>query len=141
MDINENLPGLLGNLTQNRAAIAKNLAQAEQAVSQLDAESLASIQQLLAKWQHPQSVGQFINALAQAEGLKKALGELDTAVAVLQAASADDAFLADAQAQLTANETGTNANPLPAAGQSGASAPAADSAGADVAQGVASASA
>lgn len=141
MDINENLSGLLGNLTRNREAAAKNLKQAEGAVSQLDDASLTSIRQLLTKWEHPQAIGQFINAVIQADGLKKAVAELDTALAVLQTAAADDAFLADAQAQLTANQSGTNNNPLPAAGQSGAPAPAASSAGTDVAAGAAATSA
>jgi hypothetical protein len=133
MDISLNLPGLLGNLQRNRDAVGKNLAQAEQAISQLDAESAASIKQLITKWEHPQSLSQFINAFIQVEGLKKAAAELDTAIAVMQTAAADEAFQADAQAQLTANQTGANSNPLPAAGQSVPSAAAAEVAGTNVA--------
>jgi hypothetical protein len=129
MDITQNLAGLLGNLQRNREAVGKNLAQAELAVQQLDEASLASIKQLIAKWEHPQSLNQFFNAYIQAEGLKKAVAELDTAVAVIQTAIADDSFQADAQAQLTANQAGANVSPLPAAGQSLPSAPANSGAG------------
>lgn len=118
MDISTNLASLLGTLSRNRDAVAKNLKQAEQAISQLDDASLASIRQLLAKWEHPQTIGQFVNALTQADGLQKAIAELDTALAVLQTASDDEDFLADAQSQLEANAAGTNSNPLPAAGPS-----------------------
>ena len=133
MDITQNLAGLLGNLQRNREAVGKNLAQAELAVQQLDEASLASIKQLIDKWEHPQSLNQFFNAYIQAEGLKKAVAELDTAVAVIQTAIADDAFQADAQAQLTANQNGANVSPLPPAGQGGAPAPAAEVAGTTVA--------
>lgn len=123
-DITENLHGVLQNIVRNRNAVANNLKQVDQAVSQLDEESLGSIKQLLKKWEHPQAVGQFINAVAQQEGLSKAAAEMDTAIAVLQTAADDEAFQLQAQAQLAANEQAATAPPLPAAGQSSAPAPA-----------------
>lgn len=129
-DITENLHGVLQNIVRNRNAVATNLKQVDQAVAQLDEASLGSIKQLLAKWEHPQAVGQFINAVAQQEGLNKAAAEMDTAIAVLQTAADDEAFQLQAQAQLAANEQAAASPPLPVAGQSGESAPAAEIAGA-----------
>lgn len=123
-DITENLHGVLQNIVRNRNTIAGNLKQVDQAVSQLDEVSLGSIKQLLAKWEHPQAVGQFINAVAQKDSINRALGEMDTAIAVLQTAADDEAFQLQAQAQLAANEAAAASPPLPAAGQSGAPAPA-----------------
>lgn len=123
-DITENLDGVLQNIVRNRNAVAQNLKTVEAAVSQLDEESLGWIKNLLRKWEHPQAVGQHINAVAQLDGLTKAAGEMDAAIAVLQTAAVDEAFQLQAQAQLTANEAARNAPPLPAAGQSSGPAPA-----------------
>ena len=122
-DINTALPGLLGNITKNREQVEKNLAQCRQAVSQLDEESLASITQLVKKWEHAQSITQFINAYVQQEGMQTAAREMDAAIAVLQTAMDDDVFATQAQAQMDANERIAN-SPLPSAGQSLESAPA-----------------
>lgn len=123
-DITENLHGALQNIVRNRNAIATQLKQVDQAVTQLDEASLGSIKQLLSKWEHPQAVGQFINAVAQQESYIKSLGEIDAAIAVLQTAADDDAFQLQAQAQLAANQEAAASPPLPATGQSSAPAPA-----------------
>jgi prophage DNA circulation protein len=124
MDINQNLTDVLNNIARNRSAVEKNLEAADKAVSQLDDDSLAAINLLLNKFEHPQSVTQFVNAVAQKIGLRKAADEMDTAIAVLQTAVDDETFQAQAQAQLTAN-LAVATNPLPAAGQNSQSAPAA----------------
>ena len=123
MDISENLAGVLGNIVRNRAQVETNRKQVATAVGQLDEVSLASIKQLLNKFEHPQAISQFVNAVVQAEGLDRAAAEMDTAIAVLQAAADDDSFILQAQAQLEANDAAAN-SPLSAAGQSGESAPA-----------------
>lgn len=129
-DITENLHGVLQNIVRNRNSVAQNLKAVEAAVSQLDEDSLGAIKFLLSKWEHPQAVGQHINAVAQLDGLTKAAAEMDTAIAVLQTAADDDAFQLQAQAQLAANQQAAASPPLPAAGQSGESAPASEVTGA-----------
>jgi hypothetical protein len=123
VDITKSLPGLLGNITRNREQVEKNLAICRQAVVQIDDESMASIKQLLKKWEHPQSVNQFVSAVVQLEGMETASREMDAAIAVLQTAMDDDTFATQAQAQLDVNARMAN-NPLPAAGQADSSAPA-----------------
>jgi hypothetical protein len=130
VDITKSLPGLLGNITRNREQVEKNLAICRQAVVQIDDESMASIKQLLKKWEHPQSVNQFVSAVVQLEGMETAAREMDAAIAVLQTAMDDDVFATSAQAQLDANERIKN-NPLSAAGQADVPAPA-DQAAADM---------
>jgi hypothetical protein len=122
MDITTALPGLLSNISRNREQAEKNLVQCRQAMSQLDEESLASIRQLVKKWEHAQSITQFVNAYVQQEGMQTAAREMDAAIAVLQTAMDDDVFATQAQAQMDANER--IASPLPSAGQSLESAPA-----------------
>jgi hypothetical protein len=124
MDITTALPGLLSNISRNREQAEKNLVQCRQAMSQLDEESLASIRQLVKKWEHAQSITQFVNAYVQQEGMQTAAREMDAAIAVLQTAMDDDVFATQAQAQLDVNARMAN-NPLPSAGSADSS-PAAD---------------
>jgi hypothetical protein len=123
MDIAKNLPGLLGNLVRNREQVELNRKKVKQAISQLDEESLASIKQLLDKFEHVQSVTQFVTVFVQNEQLDKAAEEMDAAIAVVQTAMDDDKVAQQAQAQAAANEAARNA-PLSSAGQTVASAPA-----------------
>lgn len=124
MSINENLAGVLGNIVRNRTQVENNLKQVRAALSQLDDESKASISQLLKKFEHPQAIAQFIQAFAQNEGLAKAALEMEAAIAVLQTAVLDPAIVEKAEEWATANAEAAN-SPLPPAGQSGASDPAA----------------
>lgn len=123
MTINANLADVLANITRNRQQVETNLKQAIGAASQLDDESRAAIDLLLKKYEHPQAIGQFVQAVAQAEGLKKATAEMDTAIAVLQTVMLNDDVQAQAQLWLDANKA-VIANPLPPAGQGSASGPA-----------------
>ncbi|HEY5214050.1 MAG TPA: hypothetical protein VIJ38_13620 [Acidobacteriaceae bacterium] len=123
MDITKSLPGLLGNITRNRQQVEVNLKQCRVAVSQLDEASIAAIKQLLKKFEHAQSVNQFVASYVQLESLEVAAREMDAAIAVLQTAMDDDTFAVQAQAQADSNERISN-NPLPSAGQADSSAPA-----------------
>lgn len=120
-DISANLPGLLTNLTRNREQVELNRQKVRIAIAQIDDASMASLKQLLDKFEHAQTVAQFVTALVQSEQLDKAADEMDAAIAVVQTAIDDDAFATQAQAQATANEVARNA-PLSAAGQAVASA-------------------
>ena len=117
MSILQHLEAVVGNLTRNLTHVETNIKTAEKAVAQLDAESRASIDQLLAKWEHPQAISQFITAVAQLTGLKQAQDEMKAAVAMLQAGATVPEFVAAAETQHAANEEAAN-NPLSAAGQS-----------------------
>jgi hypothetical protein len=121
-DISKTLPNALTNLTRNREQVEINRKKVQQAISQLDDASTASIKQLLAKFEHAQAVTQFVNAFVQLEALNGAAGDIDALIAVVQIALDDDSVSAQAQAQLAANEGALNA-PLPSAGQTVASAP------------------
>lgn len=131
--VSENLPGLLGNLTRNREQVEINRKKIRQALTQLDDASLASIKQLVDKFEHAQSVTQFVNAYVQSEQLDKAADEMDAAIAVVQIAMDDSGVAELADVQAAANDEARN-SPLPAAGQAVASAPADQGSGAAVAE-------
>lgn len=120
-DITDNIHSVLQNITQNKQQALMAQKASAQAVGQLDDESRKSIDQLLSKFEHPQAIAQFVQAVAQFEGLNKALADMDAAIAVLQIAADDDAFQQQAQAQLAANIVAAS-SPLLAAGQSSESA-------------------
>jgi chromosome segregation ATPase len=116
-DISDRLSAVLSNLTRNLEHIATNIRTAEKAVGQLDEVSMASVEQLLTKWEHPQAIGQFVTAVAQLKGLVDAKAEMEAAVAVIQVTVDAKDHLALAQQQLDANTAGA-ASPLSAAGPS-----------------------
>ena len=116
-DIASRLSAVVSNLTRNLTHVNTNIATATKAVSQLDDESKASIEQLLAKWEHPQAISQFVTAVAQLKGLTDAKAEMEAATALLQVGATSEDLLAAAQAQLEANAASA-ASPLSAAGPS-----------------------
>jgi ABC-type phosphate transport system ATPase subunit len=121
-DIANRLSAVVTNLTRNLTHVETNINTATKAVSQLDDESKASIEQLLTKWEHPQAIAQFVTAVAQLKGLTDAKAEMQAAVALLQVGTTDEDFLTAAQQQLDANVAGAK-SPLSAAGQSAATDP------------------